>query len=114
MNQLLGAIAGLGGALKAISGFVVFGFLVWSMYFTGNYELSFFEGVLAFVALSIFTGFTSMVPFGTTFAPIVFEWWWHDIPLWEFSTAAWIVTCISMVANILLMAAILLGSRVKN
>jgi hypothetical protein len=45
MNQLLAAIAGLGGALKAISGIVVFGFLIWSMYFTGSYELTFFKGV---------------------------------------------------------------------
>lgn len=114
MNQLLVAIAGLGGALKAISGLVVFGFLIWSMYFTGNYELTFFKGALAFVALSIFTGFTSMVPFGTTFAPILFEWWWHDVRFWEFSTAAWVVTGVSMVANVLLLAAALLDSRTKR
>ncbi len=114
MNQLLVAIAELGGALKAISGIVVFGFLIWSMYFTGNYELTFFKGLLAFVALSIFVGFTSMVPFGTTFSPILFEWWWHDVSFWNFSTAAWVVTGISMAANVLILAAILLESRISS
>jgi hypothetical protein len=114
MNQLLAAIAGLGGVLKAISGFVVFGFLIWSMYFTGSYELTFFKGILAFVVLSIFVGFTSMIPFGTTLAPILFEWWWHDVRFWEFSAAAWVVTGVSMIANILLLAAVLLESRNRN
>jgi hypothetical protein len=114
VNQLLAVIAGLGGVLKAISGFAVFGFLIWSMYFTGSYELTFFKGILAFVALSVFVGFTSMVPFGTTFSPILFEWWWHDARFWEFSTAAWVVTGVSMVANILLLAAVLLESRTRK
>jgi hypothetical protein len=45
-----------------------------------------------------------MIPFGTTFAPILFEWWWHDISFWDFTTPAWVVTGISMVANVLLVA----------
>lgn len=114
MSQLLAGIAGLGGALKASSVLMVFGFLIWSMYFTGSYELTFFTGILAFVALSIFTGFTSMVPFGTTFAPILFEWWWHDVPFWGFSTAAWGITGISMVANVLLLSAALLESQAQT
>lgn len=114
MNKLLATIVGIGATLEAISGFSVFGFLIWSTYFTGHYQLTFFKGVLAFVALSIFTGFTSMVPFGTTFAPILFEWWWHDVPFWEFSTAAWVITGVSMVANVLLVVALLIKSRAKN
>jgi len=114
MNQVLAAIAGLGAALKAVSGLVVFGFLIWSMYFTGSYELTVFKGVVAFVLLSLFTGFTSMIPFGTTFAPILFEWWWHDVPFWHFSTAAWATTGISMVANVLVLTAVLLEPRARN
>ncbi len=110
MNQLVAAIARFGGVLKVISGFAVFGFLIWSTYFTGSYELTFLKGVLAFVALSIFAGVTSWIPFGTTLAPIWFEWWWHDIPFWEFSTAAWTITGVSIVANILLLAGGLLES----
>jgi hypothetical protein len=72
------------------------------------------EGVIAFVMLSIFAGFTSMIPFGITFSPILFEWWWHDVPFWEFSTFAWAVTGISMIANALILAALVLASRVKN
>lgn len=111
MRQLL---VGLGGALKAISGIVVFGFLLWSMYFQGTYEFGFFKGLLAFFVLSIFSGFTAMIPFGTTFAPILFEWWWHNVPFWEFSNPAWIVTGISMVANALLLFGILAGSRQRR
>ena len=103
--------AGLGGVLKAISGFVVLGFLVWSMYFQGSYEFGVFKGIVAFFLLLLFSGFTSMLPFGTTFAPILFEWWWHDVPFWEFSNAAWAATAISMVANVLLLIGILAESK---
>ena len=95
------AAAGTGAILKSISGFIVFGFLIYSLYFTGCYELTIFKGILAFFVLAMFIGFTSMIPFGTTFAPIIFEWWWHNSPFWDFTTAAWIVTGISMAANLL-------------
>lgn len=111
MNRFADAIVNTGAILKAISGFIVFGFLIYSMYFTGHYELGIFKGVLAFVALSLFIGFTSMFPFGTTFAPILFEWWWHDIAFWDFTSPAWIVTSISMVANILIVAGIWLSQK---
>lgn len=106
MSSVSDAIAGTGTILKSVSGLIVFGFLIYSMYFTGHYELSIFKGILAFIILSIFVGFTSMIPFGTTFAPILFEWWWHDISFWDFTTPAWIVTGISMVANVLLVVSI--------
>ena len=106
MSNFSEAIVGTGAMLKSVSGIVVFGFLVWSMYFTGHFELGIFRGILAFIVLSFFIGFTSMIPFGTTFAPILFEWWWHDVPFWDFSTPAWVVTGISMAANILLVIGI--------
>ena len=114
MNQLLTLLASLRSVLKAISGFSVFGFLIWSTYFTGTYELTLLKGIAAFVALSIFAGFTAMIPFGTTFAPILFEWWWHDVSFWNFSTSAWVITGISMAANALLIIALLLRSRLRN
>ena len=97
-------IANLGLILKSIAGIAVFGFIVWSMYFDGDYELGFFRGVVAFIVVLVFVGFVSMFPFGTTFAPILFEWWWHDILFWDFSTAAWVVTSISLIANVLIVA----------
>ncbi len=111
MSNLSDAVAGTGAILKAASGFIVFGFLIYILYFTGHYELTIFKGIIAFIVLSIFIGFTSMFPFGTTLAPILFEWWWHDIPFWDFTTAAWVVTGISMAANILLVAGIGLAER---
>lgn len=114
MNRLLAVIASIGIVFKVISGIAVFSFLIWSMYFTGSYEPSFFKGVLAFIVLFIFTGFTSMVPFGTTFAPLLFEWWWHDVPFWNFSNAAWVITGISFAANLLILAAIPLESRANS
>jgi len=111
MNTTAQTISATGALLKSISGFAVFVFLIYSLYFTGNYELSIFRGILAFVALAFFIGFLSMIPFGTTFAPILFEWWWHQIPFWDFSTAAWIVTAVSMVANILRVIGLMVSQR---
>lgn len=111
MSNVADAVAGTGAILKSVSGLIVFGFLIYSLYFTGYYELTIFKGILAFIVLSIFIGFTSMFLFGTTFAPILFEWWWHDIPFWDFTTAAWVVTGISMAANILFVAGIGLLQR---
>ena len=52
------AAAGTGAILKSISGFIVFGFLIYSLYFTGYYELTIFKGILTFVVLAMFIGFT--------------------------------------------------------
>lgn len=111
MSNTSQTIAETGTLLKSISGIIVFIFLIWSMYFTGDYELGIFKGILALIVLTIFIGFTSMIPFGTTFAPILFEWWWHDTPFWEFSTAAWVVTAISMLANILIVTGVGLSKQ---
>ena len=113
MSNISETISSIGMLLKSLSGLVVFGFLVYSMYFMGHYDLGVIKGVLAFIFLLLFTGFVAMIPFGTTFAPILFEWWWHDIPFWDFSTGAWAVTTVSMVANCIIAAGILL-SRDEN
>ena len=106
MSGFSDAVMGTGAILKSVTGLIVFGFLIYSMYFTGHYEFGIFKGIVAFIVLGIFAGFTSMIPFGTTFAPILFEWWWHDIPFWDFTTPAWVITGISIVANVLLVAGI--------
>ena len=113
MSKVADSVSNTGALLKSVSGLIVFVFLIYSLYFTGNYELTILKGILAFIALSIFIGFTSMIPFGTTFSPILFEWWWHDTPFWEFTTEAWVVTGISMAANVLILAGITLSQR-KN
>ena len=105
MSNFSEAVLGTGAILKSVSGIIIFGFLIWSMYFTGHYELGIFKGILAFIVLSFFIGITSMIPFGTTFAPFLFEWWWHDVAFWDFSTPAWVITGISVTANILLVMA---------
>ena len=106
MSDVAEAVVGTGVILKSVSGLIVFWFLIYSLYFTGYYELTIFKGIIAFIALSFFIGFTSMIPFGTTFSPILFEWWWHDTSFWDFTTVAWVVTGISMTANILFVAGI--------
>jgi len=91
----------LGIILKNISDLLVFGFLVYGAYFLANKEITLFVGIGIFILLSIFIGVVHSFPFGATFAPILFEWWWLDITFWNFSDMAWIITCISMVANTL-------------
>ena len=101
MNRISDAVAGIGVLVKSASGIIVFAFLIQSMYFTGDYDLGLLNGTLAFFGLCLFIGLTAIIPLGSTLAPLLFEWGWHDIPLWEFTTAAWIVTGISMFANVL-------------
>ena len=92
--------------LKSVSGIIVFGFLIYSLYFTGDYEVTIFMGIFAFIFLCIFIHITSKIPFVSTLSPILFEWFWHDIPFWKFTTAAWIVVGITVVTNILGVASI--------
>ena len=106
MSNISDAVFGTGAILKAVSGIIIFVFLIYSMYFTGSYELTLLKGIVAFILLSLFSSVLTMIPFGTTFAPILFEWWWHDVPFWDFSTPAWIVTGVALVANVILLAGI--------
>ena len=41
----------------------VFIFLIWSMYFTGDYQLGVLRGILAFVLILLFVGIASRIPF---------------------------------------------------
>jgi len=88
--------------LKLIAGIAVGVFLIYSLYFHADYNYGFFKGILAFLGMLFFIGLVSMFPFGNTLTPILFEWFWHDIPFWEFTIFAWIVTGISFVANLML------------
>ena len=60
------------------------------------------RGIIVFIFSSMFIGFVFGIPFGATFAPILFEWWLLDVPLDSISTFAWVVTGISLVANLLI------------
>ena len=91
----------LGIILKNISALLVLGFLVYGAYFLANKEITLFFGIGIFILLSIFISVVHSFPFGATFTPILFEWWWLDITFWNFSEMAWIITGISMGANIL-------------
>jgi len=111
MSNVGKVVVSTGAKLKSVSGLLVFGFLIYSLYFTGQHELTIFTGVLAFVILSIFSGLILMIPFGAALTPILFEWWWHDISFWDFTTVAWVVTAISLVPNVLFVAGIRLAQR---
>jgi hypothetical protein len=100
------AINAIAAALKLAANTAVFVFLIWSMYFASSTSFGLWTGVIAFIALTMFSGLVGMFPFGTTLAPILFEWWWHDVPFWKFSMAAWAVTGLSMVANVLALVGI--------
>ena len=85
---------------KHLCSFAIFIFICWSTYFTGDYNLGIFKGIVAFFVIMLFMGFVQVFPFGTTLMPLLFEWWWHDTELFDFSPAAWILSGISMAANI--------------
>jgi hypothetical protein len=107
------AIGAIAASLKLAANTAVFVFLIWSTFFATTTNFGLWRGILAFVALTMFLGLVGMVPFGTTFAPLLFEWWWHDVPLWKFSAGAWSVTAFSIVANILVLITIF-GSQSEN
>lgn len=111
--MVLQAISAIAAVLKLAANAAVFMFLIWSVYFASATNFGLWRGMIAFIALSVFAGFVGMFPFGTTFAPILFEWWWHDVPFWQFSAAAWSVTAFSMVANVLVLIGIF-GSQAEN
>jgi hypothetical protein len=92
----------IGLIFKSISGIAVFVFLIWTTYFSGYFELSFLRGIIIFIIIAMFLGFLSGIPFGITFAPVIFEWWIFEAPLSGISTFAWVVTGISLIANLLI------------
>ena len=102
----------IGVILKSISGIAIYVFLIWTTYFSGYYELSFFRGIIIFIIIGTFLGFVSYIPFGITFAPVIFEWWILDVPLSSISNFAWAVTGISLVANLLIVLGF--ASREQN
>jgi hypothetical protein len=94
------ALLGFSMVTKHLSSIAIFIFLCWSLFFTGDYSLGIFGGFIAFILMIFFVGFVQMFPFGTTLTPLLFEWWWHDRPFLDFSTPAWVLSGISMAANI--------------
>jgi hypothetical protein len=98
-------MANLGMILKVLCSNLAFFFMIYSLYFTGDYELSFLKGIGCFFLLAIFCYFLAIIPFGHSLSPILFEWWWHDIPFWEFSKLAWGLS----IANFVCIAFIFIG-----
>ena len=94
------ALLGISMVTKHLCSFATFIFLCWSLFFTGDYSLGFFGGLIAFILMIFFVAFVQLFPFGTTLTPLLFEWWWHDRPFLDFSAPAWILAGISMAANI--------------
>lgn len=98
-------MAKFGMALKLLSSNIAFFFMIYSLYFTGDYELTILKGIGCLFVLAIFCWFLSIIPFGHSLSPILFEWWWHDIPFWEFSNLAWGIS----IANFVCIGLIFLG-----
>ncbi len=105
------ALALVGGIIKMLTSLAIGVFVIWSLYWGGNTDLGLFSGLFAFVFVVLGMGLLSQVPFGTTLMPILFEWYWHDIPFWGFSAVAWILVCASMLGNILIFLGVYLDSR---
>jgi hypothetical protein len=74
--MVMQAISAIAAVLKLAANTAVFIFLIWSTHFATAASFGVWRGILAFVALTMFAGLVGMFPFGTTFAPILFEWWW--------------------------------------
>ena len=106
MNNFSQNTLAMGTILKSISGLAVWGFLIWTVYFSGYFELTLLNGVIIFIVLCIFMAFLMGIPFGITFAPVIFEWWILDVPLGSISTFAWAVTGVSLVANLFIVLGI--------
>ena len=101
----------LGMILRNLTLTLAFFFMVYSLYFTGDYELSILKGIGSLICLAIFCYILGLVPFGHSLSPILFEWWWHDIPFWEFTTPAWAISIANLVAIVVIFAGVYLDSK---
>lgn len=104
-------IALIGLQLRNLTLTLSFIFLVYSLYFTGDYEFSILKGIVAFILIVLFVWVSNSIPFGASLSPILFEWWWHDIPFWEFSTLAISISIANLVALSIFFGGIFLESR---
>ena len=92
--------------LKLLCSNLAFFFMVYSMYFTGDYDLNVWKGIGCLFILAFFCWIVSMIPFGHSLSPILFEWWWHDIPFWEFTTPAWVISIANLVCIVIVFAGV--------
>jgi hypothetical protein len=95
-------IAITGAKLNNIAEYLVLAFLIYSTYFTGYKDLAIFQGIIMLVTIGAMYLYIGVIPFGLILTPILFEWLWLDIPFWNFSSLAWAVTGIAVIANIVL------------
>jgi len=97
-------MAHFGIGLKIFCANLAFFFMVYSLYFTSDYELSAWKGIGCFFLLALFCGILSIITFGNSLSPILFEWWWHDIPFWEFTTPALVISIANLVCLVIIFA----------
>tara|TARA_B110000902_G_C13788588_1_gene391160 strand:- start:79 stop:456 length:378 start_codon:yes stop_codon:yes gene_type:complete len=95
-------IAITGAKLNNIAEYLVLAFLIYSTYFTGYKDLAIFQGIIMLVTIGAIYLYHGVIPFGLILTPILFEWLWLDILFWNFSSLAWAVTGIAVIANIVL------------
>lgn len=97
--------------LRVLTLNLAFFFMVYSLYFTGDYELTILKGIGCFICLAAFCFIVGLIPFGHSFSPMLFEWWWHDIPFWEFTTPAWAISIANLVAILAIFAGAYFDSK---
>ena len=100
--------------LRVLTLNLAFFFLVYSLYFTGDYELSIWKGIGCLFCLGVFCYICGLIPFGHSLSPIIFEWWWHDIPFWEFSKLAWGISIANFVCIGLIFLGVFLDEKTDN
>jgi hypothetical protein len=93
-------IAITGAKLNNIAEYLVLAFLIYSTYFTGYKDLAIFQGIIMLVTIGAIYLYIGVIPFGLILTPILFEWLWLDIPFWNFSSLAWAVTGIAVIATL--------------
>jgi len=87
--------AAIAGATAWIAQIAIFIYLLWSMFFMTD-EAFTVLGVIGHTAvLAVFCGLLMLVPVaGISFLPVLFDWWWHDIPFSEIGTIPWTLSFI--------------------
>ena len=72
------------------------------------------KGIAGFILLVAFICFTNFIPFGYSLSPILFEWWWLDIPFWEFTTPAIAISIANLVGLVVYLGGSFLEARQRT
>jgi uncharacterized membrane protein YbaN (DUF454 family) len=107
-------LTGLGGVGSVLSTFVTSIFMIYSAFFFGDSPDGFLNVIITLAGLLFFTWIVYTIPFISLASPILFEWWWHDIPFWEFTDYAMYATYISIGSVLLVLVGSILSSKEYN